>query len=161
MGEAALRAEHLDRPLQSLVQRVFTAMLAHEARAFRASPLSARMLDKIRADTRGQDPAALFCLFNGISSLEIGHRLREIRVPCHVFAGTHDPVVPPVQSLLIAGEVPGANTVVFRNVGHIPFMEDTEAYFSALERVLADITDRITGRMSAPSNAAEHAGEEP
>lgn len=134
------------------VQRMFATMLAHDARAFRASPLSERMLDNVRADTRGQDPGALFCLFNGISKLEIGHRLHEIRIPCHVFAGTHDPVVPPAQSLLIAGEVPGARTVVFRDVGHMPFMEDTEAYFRAVERALNDINDRI-GRSAAAVEA--------
>lgn len=126
-----------------LVQRVFATLLAHDRRAYRASPLSERMLDNVRADTRGQDPSALFVLFNGISKLEIGHRLHEIRVPCHVFAGTHDPVVPPAQSLLIAGDVPEANAVVFRNVGHMPFMEDTDAYFGALERALTDIHHRI------------------
>jgi len=122
-----------------LVQRVFATLLAHDRAAFRASPLSQRMLDNIRADTRGQDPSALFWLFNGIGKLQIGHRLRDIGVPCFVFAGTHDPVVPATQSLLIAGEVPTARTVVFRGVGHMPFMEDTAAYFSALELALRQL----------------------
>jgi len=122
------------------VQRVFATLLAHDREAFSESPLSQRMLENIRPNTRGQDPAALFYLFNGISKLEIGDRLRDIRIPCHVFAGSHDPVVPAAQSMLIAGEVPNAKTVVFRNVGHMPFMESTEQYFEALERALADIT---------------------
>lgn len=125
-----------------LVQRVFARWLAHDVRAYRASPLSERMLDNVRADTLGQDPAALFCLFHGIGKLEIGDRLREILVPCYVFAGTHDPVVAPAQSLLIAGEVPGARTVAFRQVGHMPFMEATAAYFRALEHALDDLRDR-------------------
>jgi pimeloyl-ACP methyl ester carboxylesterase len=124
------------------VQRRFTTLLAHDREAFSESPLSQRMLENIRPNTRGQDPAALFYLFNGISKLEIGDRLRDIRIPCHVLAGSHDPVVPAAQSLLIAGEVPDAKTVVFRNVGHMPFMESTEQYFEALERALADITHR-------------------
>ncbi len=125
----------------AFVQRVFAARLAHNRKAFRVSPLSQRMLANIRPNTRGQDPAALFYLFNGISKLEIGHRLRDIGIPCHVFAGTHDPVVPATQSLLIAGEVPNARTVVFRSVGHMPFMEDTAAYFSALECALSQLAD--------------------
>lgn len=125
-----------------LVQKVFASLLAHDRKAYNRSPLSQRMLENIRANTEAQDPAALFCLFNGISKLEIGHKLREITMPCYVFAGTHDPVVSAAQSLLIAGEVPDANIEVFRNVGHMLFMECTEQYFGALERALNDITDR-------------------
>ena len=124
----------------TFVQRHFATLLAHDREAFRDSPVSQRMLENIRPNTRGQDPKALFSLFNGIGKLEIGARLREIRIPCHVLAGSHDPVVPAAQSLLIAAEVPNARTVVFRNVGHMPFMERTERYFAALERALADIT---------------------
>lgn len=131
------------------VRRVFATLLAHDRKAFSKSPLSQRMLENIRPNTRGQDPAALFYLFNGISKLEIGDRLRDIRIPCHVFAGSHDPVVPAAQSLLIAGEVPNAKTVVFRNVGHMPFMESTEQYFEALERALADIAHRVDSAAKA------------
>lgn len=128
-----------------LIQRTFSTMLAHDKRAYRASPLSARMLDDLREDVRGQDPVALFRLFHGISKLEVGHRLREIRVPCVLFVGSHDPVVPAVQSRLLAEEVPGARTVVFQGVGHMPFMEDTEACF----RALTDAVDELTARASA------------
>ncbi len=131
------------------VQRAFATLLAHDREAFSESPLSQRMLENIRPNTRAQDPAALFTLFNGISKLEIGDRLRDIRIPCHVFAGSHDSVVSAAQSLLIAGEVPGAKTVVFRNVGHMPFMESTEQYFGALERALADIENRVDSAAKA------------
>jgi pimeloyl-ACP methyl ester carboxylesterase len=133
------------------VQRVFTTLLAHDREAFRASPLSERVLDSIRRDTRRQDPAALFALFRGIGRLEIGDRLCDIRVPCHVLAGSHDPVVPAAQSLCIASEVPGAELVVFRDVGHMPFMECTEECFGALERALADIRRRSEPTVTAPS----------
>ncbi|MCA9676181.1 MAG: alpha/beta fold hydrolase [Kofleriaceae bacterium] len=132
----------------ALVRRVFATLLAHDRSAFRASPLSQRMLDNVRADARRQDPTALFYLFNGISKLEIGHRLRDIGIPCHVLAGTHDPVVPATQTLLIVGEVPDASAAVFRGVGHMPFMEATAAYFSALERALRQLAqdrDRSEG----------------
>ncbi len=133
----------------ALVQRVFTTLLAHDHRAFRASPLSQRMLANIRSDTRAQDPAALFTLFDGIGGLAIGDRLGAIRVPCHVLVGSHDPVVPAAQSRRIAAEVPGAETVVFHGVGHMPFMECTERYVDALERALADIAGRADSEAKA------------
>ena len=131
------------------VQRIFAGLLAHDRKAFLRNPLSQRVLDNLRPDTRGQDAAALFNLFNGISRLEIGHRLGEIRVPCHIFAGTHDPVVPAAQSLLLAANVPGARTEIFRGVGHMPFMESTEQYFRALERAVTDITQRYDSAANA------------
>lgn len=121
------------------IQRVFASLLAYNRRAYRANPISRRMLETIRPDVRVQDPAALFSLFNGISRLEIAEQLWRINVPCYLFAGTHDPVVPAEQSLLMAGNIERARTVVFRNVGHMPFMEDSEAFMAALERTLDDI----------------------
>lgn len=122
-----------------LIQRVFASLLTHDRKAYRTSPLSQRMMDNIGPNTRQQNPAALFPLFNGIGRLDIADQLHRIAMPCYLFAGTHDPVVPAKQSLLLAARIPQARTVVFQNVGHMPFMEDTEAYFSALEHALADI----------------------
>lgn len=122
-----------------IIQRVFASLLAYNRRAYRASPLSQRMVDNIRPNVSQQDPAALFPLFNGIGRLEIADQLHRINMPCYIFAGTHDPVVPAKQSLLLAGNIPHAKIVVFRDVGHMPFMEDTEAYVAALEQALTDI----------------------
>jgi len=121
------------------LQEWFTSWLAHDPRAFRKNPVSRRTLANIRDDVRSHDPNALFSLFHGISRLDIGDALRDIDVPCHVLAGTHDPVIPAEQSLRIAADVPHAATVWLRNVGHMPFMESTEAYDSALERALSEI----------------------
>ncbi|MDX1496255.1 MAG: alpha/beta hydrolase [Salinisphaeraceae bacterium] len=125
-----------------LIQRVFAGLLAHNRKAYRASPLSQRMIENIRPNVSQQDPAALFPLFNGISRLEIADQLHRITMPCYLFAGTHDPVVPAEQSLRLAGEIEHAKTIVFQDVGHMPFMEAAEDYFAALEQAVADITDQ-------------------
>ncbi len=124
-----------------LVQRVFASLLACKPRTYLASPLSQRMLDNCGADMQQQDSTALFNLFNGISRLEIAERLHAITMPCHIFSGSHDPVVPTTQTLRIVGEVPRARPVEFNNVGHMPFMEDTTAFFSALERAINEIAN--------------------
>lgn len=123
-----------------LLQSVFASLLAYNRSAYRSSPLSQRMMDNIQPHTREQVPAALFPLFNGIGTLDIADQLQQIRIPCYIFAGTHDPVVPAEQSLLLSAHIPHAKTVVFRNVGHMPFMEDTAAYIAALEQALSDMT---------------------
>lgn len=125
-----------------LMQRLFAGTLAHDRRAYRANPLSRRMLENIEPDVSRQNFSALFPLFNRIGRLEIADRLGEIDMPCYVFAGTHDPIVPARQSLLLSSRIPGASTVVFQNVGHMPFIEDTDRYFEALDEAVTRISNR-------------------
>lgn len=122
-----------------LIQRLFASRLAKDSRAYLKSPISQRMMDNIASDTREQDQTALFPLFNGISRLEIADQLNRITMPCHLFAGTHDPVVPAKQSLLLASRIQHAKTTVFQNIGHMPFMEAPEAYAEALDQAVANI----------------------
>ncbi|MDI9244249.1 alpha/beta hydrolase [Marinobacter sp. CHS3-4] len=121
------------------VRRTFASLLAHDRQAYRANPLSQRMLENIEQDTLVQDPTALFKLFNGIARLEIADQLHRIDMPCYVFSGTHDPVVPTEQSRVLASEIPGARWVEFQQVGHMPFIEDSDACFDALRQALKDI----------------------
>lgn len=122
------------------VQRQFASMLAHDRKAYLANPLSQQFLDNIGPNTRAQDPAALFELFNGISRIEIRHELGRISIPCHVLTGSHDPVVPASQSLVIAGGVPGAKIVEFPGVGHMPFIEAADAFARSLETAIDDLS---------------------
>lgn len=123
-----------------LVQRVFASLLAHDRKAYRANPLSRRMLDNIAPNTRRQDPLALFELFNGISRLDIRQQLGQIAMPCYIIAGSHDPVVRAHQSLAIAGAVPGARLLVFPGVGHMPFIEAADACARALEAAIDEVS---------------------
>lgn len=123
------------------VRRTFAAKLAFNRKAYRSNPLSLRMLENIEPNTLAQDPGALFTLFNGISGLEIRDQLDRITMPCYIFSGSHDPVVPTAQSRVLASDIPNAKSVVFDQVGHMPFIEDTDAYSNALTSALKDITD--------------------
>ena len=135
------------------VRRTFAAMLAHDRKAYRSNPLSQRMLENIEPNTCGQDPAALFVLFNGITRLEIADHLHRIEMPCYILSGSHDPVVPTEQSQRLAGDIPGAKSVVFENVGHMPFIEDPDACASALERAISDISAGV--RRGAQAKAGD------
>jgi pimeloyl-ACP methyl ester carboxylesterase len=125
------------------MQRLFAASLAHDQTAYFLNPRSQQLLDNIFPNISKQDYADLFPLFYGIGSIEIANQLKQINVPCYVFASTRDPVVPPVQSTKLSDEIPGAKTVTFHNSGHMPFIEDTEHYFSAVEDAIADLTKQI------------------
>lgn len=125
------------------IQQVFASLLASDSKAYRASPLSQRMVANVQPNTAQQDLAALFPLFNRMGPLDIADQLCRISIPCYIFAGTHDPVVSAEQSLVLMGNIPHAKRVVFRGVGHMPFMEDTDAYMVALEDALNDITNQF------------------
>lgn len=129
----------LSRPSR-LIQRFFANSLAADTKAYGSNPLSQRMLENIQPNISRQNYSDLFPLFNGISRIEIADKLGEISVPCYIFASTHDPIVPAKQSLLLSSKIPNAKTVVFRNVGHMPFIEDTDNYYSALEEAITSIT---------------------
>ncbi|MBF0353597.1 MAG: alpha/beta hydrolase [SAR324 cluster bacterium] len=127
-----------------VMQRFFSNSLAYDQKAYGSNPLSQRMLDNIKPNTSQQNYSDLFPLFNGIGRLEIADQLGEISMPCYIFAGTHDPIVPAKQSLLLSSKIPRAKTVVFHNVGHMPFIEDTDTYFSALEEAVTSIVKQTT-----------------
>lgn len=133
------------------VQRQFASLLVHDRRAFLANPLGQRFLDNIGPDTRAQDAAALFELFNGISRLEIRHELGRIAIPSHVFIGSHDAVVSASQSRVIADSVPGATVVEFPDTGHLPFIECADACERALESAIDDLSRRHV--KSTPASA--------
>ncbi|MDO9180741.1 MAG: alpha/beta hydrolase [Agitococcus sp.] len=135
----------LSRPSR-LIQRFFANSLAHDRRSYGANPLSQRMLDNIQPNISQQNYSDLFPLFNGISRLEIADKLGKINIPSYIFACTHDPIVPAKQSLLLTCKIPNAKTVVFYNVGHMPFIEDTNNFFSALEDAITSIIEQSTNR---------------
>ena len=126
----------------SWLQRIFTRQLTYKRQTFDTNPISQQMLSAIAPNVSQQDPNALFSLFNGIHRLEISHQLKAIGIPCYLFVSTHDPVVSAEQSLRLIGEVPLAKKVIFSELGHMPFMEDTAAYQSALKAAIDDITER-------------------
>lgn len=129
----------LSRRLPSM-QQFFARQLAYQRDAYEASPLSANMLQAIASDVRQHKPLALFHLFHGIHHLAIAERLADIRVPCYLFVGTHDPVVPAEQSLQLAGSTPGAHLVVFSEVGHMPFIEATADFQAALMTTIKQLS---------------------
>lgn len=132
------------------VQRQFSSLLVHDRQAFFANPLSRRFLDNIGPNTRAQDPAALFELFNGISRLEIRHELGRIAIPCYLLVGSHDAVVPASQSQVIADNVPGAKVVEFPKVGHLPFIESADACARALAAAIDDLSRHHASKRRHP-----------
>jgi len=59
-------------------------------------------------------------------------RLDSVRIPVLVLAGRHDAFCAWPQSERIARRLPDAETVVFEESGHLPWMEEPDAFFAAV-----------------------------
>lgn len=72
--------------------------------------------------------------------IEVEDRLAEIETPVLVLAGRHDRTCPAEAAEAMAAAIPRAELVVFERSGHMPFVEETEAYLAAVGMFL----DRVT-----------------
>ncbi|MDX2006751.1 MAG: alpha/beta hydrolase [Meiothermus sp.] len=70
-----------------------------------------------------------FELLEGWSTLD---RLSGVRAPTLVLVGRDDYITPPQQSERIRDRIPGAELVVFEQSGHMPHLEEPEAFFAAI-----------------------------
>ncbi len=85
-------------------------------------------------------------------------RLHRVRVPTLLIVGRHDLFCSPEQSRRIARRVPDAELVVLEHSGHLPWLEEPDAFFGPVETWLARrgvATERPpptrTGRRSVPA----------
>ncbi len=65
--------------------------------------------------------------------------LQDFHLPILVVTGDDDRIIPPADSIALAGELPGAQLVVIQDAGHVPheeqpgvFMQAVEAFFAGL-----------------------------
>jgi pimeloyl-ACP methyl ester carboxylesterase len=71
--------------------------------------------------------------------LDLGVRLAELDLPVLVVTGDDDRIVPTSDSIQLAGDIPGAELVVFQSCGHVPQEECPEAF---LEKVISFLKAR-------------------
>jgi proline iminopeptidase len=79
----------------------------------------------------------------GSGGIEVEDRLAEIAVPVLVLAGRYDRTCVAEVAEAMAAGIPGAELVVFERSGHMPFVEETEAYLSAVGAFIDRVTDAL------------------
>ena len=72
----------------------------------------------------------------------LAEQLDEIRMPVLVITGDDDRIVPPEQSIRLAGELPNATLGVLENCGHLPQEECPVAFLQAVEAFLKALFGR-------------------
>jgi proline iminopeptidase len=71
--------------------------------------------------------------------IEVEDQLRDVTHPVLVLAGRHDRACSVEGAQAIAAGVPDARLVVFENSGHMTFVEENEAYLSAVREFLTSL----------------------
>lgn len=69
--------------------------------------------------------------------LNYAPRLPEITVPALILCGRHDPQYPPACSAELAHGIKGARLVFFERSGHFPYIEEPDAFRSAVDDFLS------------------------
>ena len=80
----------------------------------------------------------------GLMDMDLRHAVRHVRVPALVVVGEHDRVTPPAFAVELAGELPDGRLEILPRAGHVPMMEQHEAF----NRGLAAFADEVFGRRS-------------
>jgi pimeloyl-ACP methyl ester carboxylesterase len=113
-------------------------LLVDEMPAFFADPVDPRIADYVArtADTV-LSPEVLAHVASSGFAIDLVDRLPEVPHPVLVLAGRHDRVCPVEGSEATAAGIPGAELVVFERSGHMPFVEEPEAYVAAVRGFLA------------------------
>ncbi|MHB1417319.1 MAG: alpha/beta fold hydrolase, partial [Chloroflexota bacterium] len=81
--------------------------------------------------------------------LNYAPRLGGITAPTLILCGCHDPQFPPTASAELAAGIKNARAVYFEHSGHYPFLEEPEAFWSAVGGFLA--TGEARGKDGRPS----------
>jgi proline iminopeptidase len=71
-------------------------------------------------------------------------RLREVRVPTLILVGRDDFICPPTQAVIMRDGIPNSELVIFEQSGHVPYLEEPDAFFAAIR----DWLRRTTGHNS-------------
>ena len=74
-----------------------------------------------------------------IPTIDVTHRLKDIKVPCIALVGADDIAMPPAFSKILSQEIPRCSMVEIPDAGHISNLEQPEAFNQALRKFYSEI----------------------
>ena len=117
----ALSAPPADDDAYAAVLRDLLPIYVYEPEAFDPRAMVNAMRPRAKAVRRS--------FFELLPEFDVSGRLGEIKVPTLVLSGRHDWAFPPEEGpARLNAALPNANTHVFELSGHLPFMEEPEAF---------------------------------
>jgi proline iminopeptidase len=76
-------------------------------------------------------------VWESLGDFDLLKRVEQVEIPVLILHGRHDPI-PLESSEALQQALPDARLVVLENSGHVPYVEEPGALFSAIERFLAE-----------------------
>jgi proline iminopeptidase len=67
-----------------------------------------------------------------LSAYNVVPRLSEIRIPTLILVGRYDFICPPSQAHILHEGIANSELVIFENSGHLPYVEEAEAFFKTI-----------------------------
>ena len=116
-------------------QRTFELSVA----GYFADPRRARDLTPFRVIGRVQQQ-----VWESLGDFDLLQRVEQVDCPVLILHGRHDPI-PLEASEALSRALPDARLVVLEHSGHVPYVEEPDALFSAIERFLGE-TAPVTTR---------------
>jgi proline-specific peptidase len=126
------------REAQARTQQDVAALLADQLPFHYADPFDPR-IDDVRAalDDAVYGPDVLRAAATGdYGAIAVEDRLGEVRHPVLVLAGRYDRTCSLAAAQAIAGGLPDAELVIFEHSAHMTFVEENEAYLTAVRDFL-------------------------
>jgi non-heme chloroperoxidase len=120
--------------------------------------LSPDLVERTRAMLRATAPATLLDGSRALVDFDLDAHLATIAVPTLVVAGRADRVLLPGESRRIADRIPRSRLVVLPRAGHLPHLEQPDAFNAVLLEFLADpggYVDASDGPRDAEGPAAD------
>jgi proline iminopeptidase len=127
------------REAEARTQEDVAALIADQLPFHFADPRDPR-IDDLRAEMRDAvyGPDVLRAAATGdYGSIAVEDRLGSVVHPVLILAGRHDRTCPPAAAEAMAEGLPDAELVIFESSGHMTFVEENEAYVSAVRDFLA------------------------
>jgi proline iminopeptidase len=119
-------------------QEDVAALVADQLPFHFADPLDPR-IDELRAalDDAVYGPDVLRAAATGdYGAIAVEDRLRDVTHPVLVLAGRHDRTCPPAAAEAMASGLPDSELVIFEHSGHMTYVEENEAYLTAVRNFL-------------------------
>jgi pimeloyl-ACP methyl ester carboxylesterase len=123
------------------------------------APEVSRSMATIKASHVPVDPHAMLSFVGSLFKFDTRERLRQIGLPTLVIAGRRDIAFPVEQVALLAQGIPQARLVIFERGGHLPFLNQSEAFNETLRTFLADAASVRSGGARRHEPAPPDAGE--
>ncbi len=94
------------------------------------------LMSQRRAAFLATDPVVFRGACDALAMLDLRSAVPELRPPLLVLAGEGDEATPPAMARELAGLVPGARFVLLPGLAHVPQLQDTRQFVTAIERFL-------------------------